>query len=161
MTWSDWFNKTSMQSFRSFLLSLIASVVVLWFSGLAGAMLMDKASAGAALNRDPGIRAAAQTTETSHHSYGMQIVTAVLTFLSVAIGANVVGQGVDRFSSREHAEAKERGRVSGMAAAAVAAQVVQDAKNGQITKERPAMQVNTEHAEITQEAPNADVRTGE
>jgi Na+-transporting methylmalonyl-CoA/oxaloacetate decarboxylase gamma subunit len=161
MTISDWLNKTSMQSFRSFLLSLIVSITVLWFSGLAGIMLLDNASAGAALNRDPGIRAAAQTTETSHHSYGMQIVTAVLTFLSVAIGANIVGQGVDRFSSKELHEAKERGRVSGVAAAAVAAQIVENAKNGNVTSEQPAMQVNAEHADITQEASNGGVRNGE
>lgn len=128
MNFSTWLNKTSMTSFRSFVLTLITSLVICWFASLAGKLLLYDSPSAVALNEDAAIRASAQTTETSHHSYGMQVVTAVLTLLGVAIGVNAAGVFGDRVTSREHAEAKERGQVAGAVAAAVNAQTVEEAR---------------------------------
>lgn len=170
MTFSDWLNKTSMQSLRGFAIILVFVVVVFAFSVTAIAMfLSDSSAAGfrfaaemvqrdttkAVIDAAAALRAAAQTTETSHHNFGMQITTAIFTLIGIAMGVNVVGQGVDRFSSKELHRAKQEGQVAGVAAAAAAAKLVQDAKpqNGvfSTTHERPA--INVENAErVIQEA---------
>ena len=152
MTFSDWLNKTSMQSLRSLAITLVFCLVVLAFTVTAIAMFMSASAAvafresasmikgdttKAIIDAAAAMRAAAQTTETSHHQYGMQITTAIFYLIGAALGINVVGQGVDRFSSKELHKAKAEGRVASVAAAAAAAQLVEDAK----TKERPAVVV--------------------
>ncbi len=143
MTFSDWLNRTSMNSFRSFVISMVTTGVVVYFCVISGMLMLDKEAARAKLSPDAGIRASAQTSETSHHSYGMQLATAILTLLGAAIGINAAAVFGDRVTAKEHVEAKERGRVAGTAAAAVAAKIVADAGNGKSydTKERAALTV--------------------
>lgn len=139
MSFSGWLKETSMNQFRSFALTILFCLTVTVLTAISCIMLLDDSSAAAALNKDPAIRAAAQTTETSHHSYGMQVITAVLSLMGVAIGVNAAAVFGDRSTAKEYLEAKERGKVSGVAAAAVAAQVVQDAQNGIVTKDHAAV----------------------
>jgi hypothetical protein len=168
MRFKDWLNGTSMNSFRTFVLTIVGALVLLFFSSLGGKLLLYDMPDAALLHQDASVRAAAQTSESSHHNYGMQVVTAVLAFLTAAIVTGAAASFGDRKTSREHTdglakveEAKERGRVAGTAAAALAAQVVENAKNGKTTKEHAAMTVNADQANITQEAPNGETRPGE
>lgn len=163
MTFSEWLNRTSMTSFRSMVISVVTSIVVVYFSVISGILLLDKESARAKLNADDGIRASAQTSESSHHSYGMQLATAILTLLGAAIGVNALSQFGDRKTAKELIEAQERGRVGGVAAAAAAAKLVEDAKpkngNGELGSEQPATQhIRAENAEITQVVSNIERR---
>jgi hypothetical protein len=141
MSFKDWLNGTSMTSFRSFVLVIITSIILIYFSVLAGIMLIHDAPSALIMSKDPAIRAAAQTTESSHHNFGYQIVTAILQLIGLALGINAASAFGDRVTAKEHSEAKERGKIAG---AAIAASM--GATNGHTTKEHPApkVQINTE-----------------
>lgn len=131
---TEWINRTSMTSLRSVAIIVAFLFVVFVFTLTAVVMFLggDAAEAGrlaagmikadtshAVHEAAQAFRASAQTTETSRHGYGMQITNALFLLITAAIVGNVAGQGIDRFSSREHgetrakiAEAKEKGRES-------------------------------------------------
>lgn len=145
-TCSKFLNGTNMNSFRSFVLTLLFSAVITGFSTVACVMVLDESSANAVLSKDPAISAAARTTETSHHNTGKVIIDGVLQVFLLALGIGAASIYGDRTTSREHfegkaklEEAKVKGQISGTAAAAAAAQVVSDAKTAMITKEHQAL----------------------
>lgn len=142
MAFKDWLNGTSMTSFRSFVLVIITAAILIYFSVLAGMMLMHEAPASLIMSKDAAIRTAAQVTENSHHNYGMQIVTAVLQLLGVALGINAASVFGDRVTAKEHQEAKHRGKIAG---AAIAAQLGLTTNGHTVTTkehEAPKVQVN-------------------
>lgn len=151
-----------MQSLRSLAIIVAFLFVVFAFTGTAMSMFLSDSSAQgfrlaadmvksdttkALIDAAAALRAAAQTTETSHHNYGMQITNALFLLITAAIGANVIGQGVDRFSSREHGESKakiERAKSEGVESARIAA-------NGNSTKEHQAQQPQPQPAQPQQQ----------
>jgi hypothetical protein len=156
MKFSTWLNSTNMNSFRAFVLTIIASIILVFFTAISGTLMMDRTSASSALNHDPGIRAAAQTTETSHHSYGMQLATAVLALLGAALGLGVAATYGDRVTAKEHTEAKERGRMAGLA---IARSMGLDSQPPLTTTEMPAVQI--EQTTKLNGDDNGGIRNGE
>jgi hypothetical protein len=133
---SEWLNHTSMNALKAFVLMALAAFVIMLFSVVSCIMLLDNASAAAALNRDPAIRAAAQTTESAHHSSGKDVANLIFAFLTAAIVTNAVAVYGDRTTSKEKYEAIERGKASGaVAAAATANAVSQMNAEAQVTRE--------------------------
>lgn len=136
----EWINGTSMTSFRSLLLTLLFGVVILCFAGVACRLLLDDTGSATAPNAALTVRTSALTIETTRKDKGKSLADAILQVFVLALGIGAAAVYGDRTTSREHLEgkakveeAKEKGRISGTAAAAVAAQVVADAKNGAST----------------------------
>ena len=129
MTLQLFINGTEMTSFSSFMRTIAWTFVVILFSITASVILL----------RDSEV----------YMTWGIQLAGLVIGGLLGASGVGAFNTKVQRESAREYApiaEAKERGKVAGAAAAAVIAEKVADAKsareNGKTTKEHPAVQVN-------------------
>lgn len=146
-----WLNGTMMTSFRSFVLSAVGGIVLIGSSIVGWISVLDRSAEMAWKFNDPSIRASLQTSETSHQNTGREILTIVFTFLTAAIVTNAASQIGDRVTSKEHVEAKERGRLAG---AAVAASLV--------TSERPAVVGKANNVNVNVEEPtNGSARDGE
>jgi hypothetical protein len=172
MTFSEWINKTSMQSLRSLAIIIVFGIVCLGLLATSMYMFLNNDAARAfntavqmvqndttkaVLEAAAAVRAGAQTTETSDRNNALALANALITLIGIAIGANVAGQAVDRYSSREHGESKakiEEAKAKGQEAARIAA-------NGSLTKERSAVVIpQPEQVDINVETGDAGVRSG-